>query len=97
MKKLKKILAAITTAAVSAVSLCSMFSVNAVTKLDAFKVYVNVPENSQVTFCALNISSDAYFGSDIGNLGGTIRDSLKTDSYNIYYKNLSPTSNEGTL
>jgi len=57
MKKLKKVLAAITTAAVSAVSLCSMFTASALGSVDeeTYRIYVDVPTNSGVSDVCLNL------------------------------------------
>lgn len=54
MKKFKRVLAAITTVAVSAVSLCSVFSASANSGRETFRIYIDVPANSGV-YCA-NIS-----------------------------------------
>lgn len=55
MKKLKKIVAAMTTAAISAVSLCSMFTVSANSGRETFRIYVDVPANSGVSKVLLNL------------------------------------------
>ena len=53
MKKFKKILTAITTVAVSAVSFCSMFTASANAGRETFRIYVDVPINSGVSESAL--------------------------------------------
>ena len=58
MKRLKKVLAAITTAAVSAVSLCSMFTASAIAGEETFRIYVDVPTNSGVSNVCLNLRYD---------------------------------------
>ena len=51
MKKFKRFLAAITTATVSAVSLCSMFTASAdTTQLKTFRIYHKVTANSDIAF-----------------------------------------------
>lgn len=51
MKKFKRVLAAITTVAVSAVSLCSMFTASAdTTQLKTFRIYHKVTANSDIAF-----------------------------------------------
>lgn len=51
MKKFKRVLAAITTATVSAVSLCSMFTASAdTTQLKTFRIYHKVTANSDIAF-----------------------------------------------
>ena len=51
MKKFKRVLAAITTAAVSAVSLCSMFTASAdTTQLKTFRIFHEVTANSDIAF-----------------------------------------------
>lgn len=55
MKKLKKILAAFTASVISAVSLCSTFSANALANKETFRVYVDVPSNSGVADIGLNL------------------------------------------
>jgi len=58
MKKLKKVLAALTTAAVSAVSFCSMFTASAISGEETFRIYVDVPTNSGVSEVCLNLRYD---------------------------------------
>ena len=58
MKKLKKVLTAITTAAVSSVSLCSMFTASANPGRETFRIYVDVPTNSGVCGVGLNLRYD---------------------------------------
>ena len=51
MKKFKRVLAAITTVAVSAVSFCSMFTASAdTTQLKTFRIYHKVTANSDIAF-----------------------------------------------
>ena len=51
MKKFKRVLAAITTVAVSAVSLCSMFTASAdTTQLKTFRIFHEVTANSDIAF-----------------------------------------------
>ena len=51
MKKIKRVLAAITTVAVSAVSLCSMFTASAdTTQLKTFRIFHEVTANSDIAF-----------------------------------------------
>lgn len=58
MKKFKKVLTAITTAAVSAVSLCSMFTASANPGRETFRIYVDVSTNSGVSDVCLNLRYD---------------------------------------
>ncbi len=54
MKKFKRFLAAITTVAVSAVSLCSMFTASAdTTQLKTFRIFHEVTANSDIAFFRL--------------------------------------------
>ena len=51
MKKFKKILTAITTTAISAASLCSMFSASAdTTQLKTFRIFHKVAVNSNIAY-----------------------------------------------
>ncbi len=62
MRKIKKILTAIATTTISAVSLCSMFSVSAeTTQLNTFRIYHNVAANSNISFFDFTI----YYSSII--------------------------------
>ena len=57
MKKFKRVLAAITTAAVSAVSLCSMFTASAdTTQLKTFRIYHEVTANSDIAYFDYSIN-----------------------------------------
>lgn len=77
MKKLKKILAAATTAAVSAVSLCSMFSASAdAVPLKTYRVFHNVSANSDVTYFDYTIQ----YSSNV-----TANPSVKTNLLNNGY------------
>lgn len=75
MKILKKALAVLTTAAISAISLCSMFSASAsVTQYNTFRVYVDVKPSSGLQYHFLSISTPRIttFTGDtaIGNIEG---------------------------
>ena len=57
MKKFKRVLAAITTATVSAVSLCSMFTASAdTTQLKTFRIYHEVTANSNIAYFDYSIN-----------------------------------------
>ena len=57
MKKFKRVLAAITTVAVSAVSLCSMFTASAdTTQLKTFRIYHEVTANSNIAYFDYSIN-----------------------------------------
>lgn len=77
MKKLKKILAAITTAAVSAVSLCSMFSASALGVVDeeTYRIYVDVSTNSGLSEACLNLRYDPIIADVCKCRKGTLNNS----------------------
>lgn len=75
MKKFKKALAVLTTAAISAISLCSMFSASAsVTQYNTFRVYADVKPSSGLQYHYLTLSIPrytVYFGDTaLGNIEG---------------------------
>lgn len=58
MIKFKKFFAVLTTAAISAVSLCNMFTASANAGRETFRIYVDVPTNSGVRGVRLNLHYD---------------------------------------
>lgn len=55
MKKFKKFLAIVTTAAVSTVSLCNMFSAVAANTSKTFRIYMDAPANSGIWYAGINL------------------------------------------
>lgn len=75
MRKMKRILTAITTAAVSAVSLCNMFTVSAANTYDTYRLYFDVNANSGVQKYAMTMGFNyllTYSGMTPGTLGTNI-------------------------
>lgn len=107
MKKLKKILASIMAATVSAVSFCSILSSSAATaKYAAYTYYFDVPANTYVKICNANMSynpsNTTFVRSSAGKLGGTfsVNDiGITSTSRKTYveYSNSAPTGNAGNL
>lgn len=106
MKKFKKILTAITTVAVSAISFCSLFTASANTDSETFRIYVDVPANSGVSNVCLNLRYDPDI-TDVcrfykGNLNNsysfsTIMNNGEYCGIDAYYKSSSNLTASGTL
>lgn len=107
MKKLKKVLASIMAATVSAVSFCSVLHASAATvKYDTYRYYFDAPANTYIKTCNANMSynptTTTYAGSSTGDLGGTfsVNDVGVTSTLRknyVEYSNSSPNSSSGYL
>ncbi len=109
MKKLKKILTALITAAVSAVSFCSMFTASALGSVDeeTYRIYVDVPVNSGISETCLNLRYDPiiadvckYYKGTLNNecyVSALIDNEIGYYGIDAYYESSSNLTASGTL
>ncbi len=101
MKKIKKILTAIATTTISAVSLCSMFSVSAeTTQLNTFRIYHNVAANSNISFFDFTINYSSIITANPSKKTALLNDGYFSSFNNgkvVSRYNGNPIKSSGTI
>lgn len=102
MKKLKKILSAITAAVLCAAPMANGAVVNAAEEQNTYRVYVDVKENSGVRKCtvaSLYVAENMRFKEvQIGDLGGEVSSETAANQYvECYYTASGSLARSGTL
>lgn len=102
MKKLKKILSAVSAGLLCALPLVNGAAANAAEKLNTYRVYVDVKENSGVCKCTVAslyaFENMRFKETQIGDLGGEISNATVGNQYvECYYTTPGNLARSGTL